>query len=45
MIHEYESGNPFQPNLYPEPKFDDLSRVGSCISSATGVKRRAMLPQ
>jgi hypothetical protein len=27
MIHEYEPGNPFQSELYPEPKFDDLSRV------------------
>ena len=27
MIHEYEPGNPFQSDLYPEPKFDDLSRV------------------
>ena len=27
MIHEYEPGNPFRSDLYPEPKFDDLSRV------------------
>ena len=27
MIHEYEPGNPFESDLYPEPKFDDLSRV------------------
>jgi hypothetical protein len=27
MIHEYEPGNPFQSEQYPEPKFDDLSRV------------------
>jgi hypothetical protein len=27
MIHDYEPGNPFQSELYPEPKFDDLSRV------------------
>ncbi|MBA4188126.1 MAG: hypothetical protein C0467_08915 [Planctomycetaceae bacterium] len=27
MIHEYEPGNPFQSDAYPEPKFDDLSRV------------------
>jgi hypothetical protein len=27
MIHEYEPGNPFRSELYPEPKFDDLSRV------------------
>ncbi|MFM8274790.1 MAG: hypothetical protein ACKODX_21000, partial [Gemmata sp.] len=27
MIHEYEPGNPFKSDLYPEPKFDDLSRV------------------
>jgi hypothetical protein len=27
MIHEYEPGNPFQSDVYPEPKFDDLSRV------------------
>jgi hypothetical protein len=27
MIHEYEPGNPFQSEVYPEPKFDDLSRV------------------
>jgi hypothetical protein len=27
MIHEYEPGNPFHSDLYPEPKFDDLSRV------------------
>ena len=27
MIHEYEPGNPFQSDQYPEPKFDDLSRV------------------
>ena len=27
MIHEYEPGNPFQSDHYPEPKFDDLSRV------------------
>jgi hypothetical protein len=27
MIHDYEPGNPFQSDLYPEPKFDDLSRV------------------
>ena len=25
MIHEYEPGNPFRSDLYPEPKFDDLS--------------------
>jgi hypothetical protein len=27
MIHEYEPGNPFRSDMYPEPKFDDLSRV------------------
>jgi hypothetical protein len=27
MVHEYEPGNPFRSDLYPEPKFDDLSRV------------------
>jgi len=27
MIHEYEPGNPFESDVYPEPKFDDLSRV------------------
>jgi hypothetical protein len=27
MIHDYEPGNPFRSGLYPEPKFDDLSRV------------------
>jgi hypothetical protein len=27
MLHEYEPGNPFRSDLYPEPKFDDLSRV------------------
>lgn len=27
MIHDYEPGNPFRSELYPEPKFDDLSRV------------------
>jgi hypothetical protein len=27
MIHEYEPGNPFRSAAYPEPKFDDLSRV------------------
>lgn len=27
MIHEYEPGNPFQSELYPEPKWDELSRV------------------
>jgi hypothetical protein len=27
MIHDYEPGNPFRSDLYPEPKFDDLSRV------------------
>ena len=27
MIHEYEPGNPFQSDQYPEPKFEDLSRV------------------
>ena len=27
MIHEYEPDNPFRSELYPEPKFDDLSRV------------------
>ncbi len=27
MIHDYEPGNPFESDLYPEPKFDDLSRV------------------
>jgi hypothetical protein len=27
MIHEYEPGNPFQSDLYYEPKFDELSRV------------------
>lgn len=27
MIHDYEPGNPFQSEDYPEPKFDDLSRV------------------
>jgi hypothetical protein len=27
MIHEYEPGNPFHSDAYPEPKFDDLSRV------------------
>src|SRR6185437_9700478 len=27
MIHDYEPGNPFQSDLYPEPKLDELSRV------------------
>jgi hypothetical protein len=27
MIHEYEPGNPFHSDLYPEPKMDDISRV------------------
>jgi hypothetical protein len=27
MIHDYEPGNPFRSDIYPEPKFDDLSRV------------------
>ena len=27
MIHDYEPGNPFRSEDYPEPKFDDLSRV------------------
>ncbi|MFO0825419.1 MAG: hypothetical protein U0792_20250 [Gemmataceae bacterium] len=27
MIHDYEPGNPFESETYPEPKFDDLSRV------------------
>ncbi|HEY3787660.1 MAG TPA: hypothetical protein VGL71_02340, partial [Urbifossiella sp.] len=27
MIHDYEPGNPFQSNVYPEPKVDDLMRV------------------
>lgn len=27
MIHEYEPGNPFRSDVYPEPKFDELSRV------------------
>lgn len=27
MIHDYEPGNPFRSDAYPEPKFDDLSRV------------------
>jgi hypothetical protein len=27
MIHAYEPGNPFRSDVYPEPKFDDLSRV------------------
>jgi len=27
MIHEYEPGNPFKSELYPEPKMDDISRV------------------
>ena len=27
MIHEYAPGNPFRSDVYPEPKFDDLSRV------------------
>jgi hypothetical protein len=27
MIHEYEPGNPFKSDLYPEPKMDDISRV------------------
>lgn len=27
MIHDYEPGNPFRSAHYPEPKFDDLSRV------------------
>jgi hypothetical protein len=27
MIHEYEPGNPFRSEFYPEPKFDDVSRV------------------
>ncbi len=27
MMHEYEPSNPFRSDLYPEPKFDDLSRV------------------
>ena len=26
MIHEYEPGNPFRSDLYPEPKFDDHFR-------------------
>lgn len=27
MIHEYEPDNPFRSEVYPEPKFDDLSRI------------------
>jgi hypothetical protein len=27
MIHEYEPGNLFRSDTYPEPKFDDVSRV------------------
>lgn len=27
MIHDYEPGNPFRSDLYPEPKFDEMSRV------------------
>lgn len=27
MIHDYEPGNPFRSDVYPEPTFDDLSRV------------------
>ena len=27
MFHDYEPGNPFRSDLYPEPKFDDLARV------------------
>ena len=27
MVHDYEPGNPFRSDVYPEPKFDDLSRV------------------
>jgi hypothetical protein len=27
MIHDYEPGNPFKSDAYPEPRFDDLSRV------------------
>jgi len=27
MIHDYEPGNPFKSDLYPEPKMDDISRV------------------
>ena len=27
MIHDYSPGNPFRSDLYPEPKFDDLSRL------------------
>lgn len=27
MLHEYQPGNPFRSDVYPEPKFDDLSRV------------------
>ena len=27
MIHDYEPDNPFRSDQYPEPKFDDLSRV------------------
>ena len=27
MIHDYSPGNPFRSDVYPEPKFDDLSRV------------------
>jgi hypothetical protein len=27
MIHDYEPGHPFRSDHYPEPKFDDLSRV------------------
>jgi hypothetical protein len=27
MIHDYEPGSPFRSDVYPEPKFDDLSRV------------------
>ncbi len=27
MIHDYEPGNPFESDVYPEPKFDELSRV------------------
>ena len=33
MIHEYEPGNPFRSDLYPEPKFDDLYASGYCTFS------------
>ncbi len=26
MIHDYSPGNPFESDVYPEPKFDDVSR-------------------